>query len=74
MFCSMICVTESSFEKFNARLDAEAAAMAFDKDEGSAAKNYYLNAKGRLQVNTPFETADLYALQKAPDFGDFELA
>jgi 4-hydroxyacetophenone monooxygenase len=71
---SAISVTDTAFERFNARLDAEAAAMAFGKDAGSAAKNYYLNAKGRLQVNTPFETADLYAMQKAPDFGDFELS
>ena len=45
--------------------------MAFGKDTGSAARNYYLNASGRLQVNSPFETADLYAMQKAPDFRDF---
>lgn len=42
------------------------------EDAGSAAKNDYLSAKGRLQVDSPFETADLYALQKAPDFRDFE--
>jgi len=27
-----------------------------------------------LQVNSPFETADLYAMQKAPDFGDLEFS
>jgi len=69
-----VSVTESAFAAFNERLDAEAAGMAFGADPGSAGKNYYLNAHGRLQVNTPFETADLYALQKAPDFDDLELA
>ncbi|MBK7951633.1 MAG: NAD(P)/FAD-dependent oxidoreductase [Deltaproteobacteria bacterium] len=67
-------VRESAFRTYNERLDAEAAAMAFGKDTGSAARNYYLNSSGRLQVNTPFETADLYAMQKAPDFGDFVLS
>jgi len=28
----------------------------------------------RLQVNSPFETADLYAMQRAPDFDDLELS
>ena len=48
--------------------------MAFVTDRGSVGRNYYVNALGRLQVNTPFETADLYAMQKAPDFDDFELS
>ncbi|MBY0400961.1 monooxygenase, partial [Myxococcota bacterium] len=68
-----ISVKEPAFRAYNDRLDAEAASMAFSKDAGSAARNYYLNSSGRLQVNTPFETADLYAMQKKPDFGDFEL-
>ena len=69
-----ISVTGSAFEAFNKRLDAEASGMAFVTDKGSAAKNYYLNSSGRLQVNTPFETADLYAMQKAPDFDDLVLS
>jgi len=44
--------------------------MAFVTDKGSVERNYYLNASGRLQVNTPFETADLYAMQKAPSLDD----
>ncbi len=67
---SAVSVTESAFEAFNKRLDAEASGMAFVTDKGSAERNYYLNSSGRLQVNTPFETADLYAMQKAPDFDD----
>lgn len=69
-----ISVSGSAFEAFNKRLDAEASGMAFVTDKGSAERNYYLNSSGRLQVNTPFETADLYAMQKAPDFGDFEFS
>lgn len=67
---SAVSVTESAFEEFNKRLDAEASGMAFVTDKRSAERNYYLNSSGRLQVNTPFETADLYAMQKAPDFDD----
>ena len=69
-----ISVTGSAFEEYNKRLDAEASGMAFVTDKGSAAKNYYLNSSGRLQVNTPFETADLYAMQKVPDFDDLEFS
>ena len=43
-------------------------------DKGSVKRNYNLNASGRLQVNTPFETADLYAMQKAPKLDDLEFS
>ncbi len=69
-----VSVTESAFEAFNERLDAEASGMAFVTDKRSAERNYYLNSSGRLQVNTPFETADLYAMQKAPNFDDLVLS
>jgi 4-hydroxyacetophenone monooxygenase len=69
---SSVAVTEAAFEEFNARLDAEASGMAFSTDKNSVERNYYLNASGRLQVNTPFETADLYAMQKAPNPDDLE--
>jgi 4-hydroxyacetophenone monooxygenase len=71
---STVAVTEPAFEDFNERLDAEASGMAFVTDTGSVERNYYLNASGRLQVNTPFETADLYAMQKAPDLDDLEFS
>jgi len=69
-----VAVSESAFEEFNARQDAEASGMAFVTDKRSVERNYYLNASGRLQVNTPFETADLYAMQKAPKLDDLEFA
>lgn len=71
---SSVAVRESAFEAFNERLDAEASGMAFVTDKRSAERNYYLNSSGRLQVNTPFETADLYAMQKAPNFDELELS
>jgi hypothetical protein len=40
--------------------------MAFIKDTRSVERNYYVDAEGRLLVNTPYETAELYAMQKAP--------
>ena len=70
---SRIAVRESAFRDFNERLDAEASGMAFVTDTRSVPRNYYLNAQGRLQVNTPFETADLYAMQKAPKLDELEL-
>jgi 4-hydroxyacetophenone monooxygenase len=69
-----VAVSESAFEEFNARQDAEASGMAFVTDKRSVERNYYLNASGRLQVNTPFETADLYAMQKAPKLDDLEFS
>ncbi len=66
-----VSVREKAYEEHNRRLDAEASQMAFVKDT-SAGKNYYVNADGRLQVNSPFETADLWAMQRAPDPADLE--
>ncbi len=65
-----VAVTTSAFEDFNRRLDEEASGMAFVTDKASVERNYYLNASGRLQVNTPFETADLYAMQKQPNLDE----
>jgi 4-hydroxyacetophenone monooxygenase len=66
-------VRERAYEDFNRRLDEEASGMSFTADTNSVAKNYYVNAHGRLQVNTPFETADLWAMFERPDLRDFEL-
>ena len=63
---------QSIHKDFNQRLDEEAAGMAFVTDTASVERNYYVNASGRLQLNTPFETADLYAMQKAPNRDDLE--
>lgn len=65
-----VAVTESAFKDYNQRLDDVASELAFVKDTGSVERNYYVNAKGRLQVNTPFETADLDAMYKTPDNDD----
>ena len=60
-------VTDEAFRAFNERLDAMASTLAFVRDEGSVEKNYYVDAAGRLLVNTPFETADLYPMMETPD-------
>lgn len=36
------------------------------EDEGSVERNYYVNESGRLQLNTPLETGDLYEMSKVP--------
>ena len=65
-------VTEEAFEAFNADLDAVGSEMAFIKDTKSVERNYYVDADGRLVVNTPYETAELYAMQKAPNRDELE--
>ncbi len=67
-------VSESAFERYNERIDAEAAGLAFVKDEGSVERNYYVNESGRLQVNTPLETGDLYEMSKVPRRADLEFS
>jgi 4-hydroxyacetophenone monooxygenase len=69
-----VAVTEKAFEEYNARLDAEASKLAFLQDTRSIERNYSVDSEGRLLVNTPFETAELYAMMKAPNRGDLEFA
>ena len=69
---SSVEVTREAYEAFNQRLDEEASRLAFVTDKASSEKNYYVNASGRLQANSPFETADLYAMQKAPMPADLD--
>ncbi len=71
---SKVAVTDAAFKDYNQRLDAEASGMAFVTDKASVKRNYYLNAAGRLQANTPFETADLYAMLKVPSRSDLEFS
>lgn len=71
---SRVAVTEGAFTEHNARIDEEASGLAFITDTGSVAKNYYVNAAGRLLVNTPFETAELYAMMKQPDRDEVEFS
>lgn len=59
-------VEEAAFAAYNAELDAVGAELAFIKDTRSVERNYYVDAAGRLVVNTPYETAELYAMMKAP--------
>lgn len=71
---SRVAVTEHAFKEHNARLDEEASGLAFITDKGSVEKNYYVTAAGRLLVNTPFETADLYAMMAKPDRDEVEFS
>jgi 4-hydroxyacetophenone monooxygenase len=71
---STICVSDAAFKEYNQRLDNEAAGLAFTTDTKSVDRNYYVNAQGRLQVNTPFETGDLYAMLKEPNLDDIDFS
>lgn len=70
---SSVAVSESAFKAHNQWLDEEASTMAI-VTESSAQRNYYVNDSGRLQVNSPFETADLWNMQKAPNFDDLDFS
>ena len=71
---AQVAVKEEAFETYNAQLDAVGSELAFIKDARSVERNYYVDADGRLVVNTPHETAELYEMMKTPnrdelDFG-----
>ncbi len=63
-------VREEAFRKYNADLDAFGSELAFIKDTGSVERNYYVDDDGRLVVNTPYETAELYAMMRTPKRDD----
>jgi 4-hydroxyacetophenone monooxygenase len=67
-----VSVTEEAFEAYNSDLDAVGSEMAFIKDTRSVERNYYVDAEGRLLVNTPYETAELYEMQRAPKRSDLK--
>lgn len=67
-----VTVKESAFEAYNDHLDAVGSELAFIKDTNSVERNYYVDADGRLVVNTPHETAELYDLMKAPKREELE--
>ncbi len=69
---SRVSVNEEAFQEHNARLDEEASGLAFITDKGSVEKNYYVDGAGRLLVNTPFETRDLYPMMARPDRDEVE--
>jgi hypothetical protein len=72
---SQVSVSEAAYEAYNAHLDAVGSELAFLKDTRSVERNYYVDAaEGRLVANTPYETAELYAMQKAPNRDDLEFA
>lgn len=71
---AQVAVKEEAFENYNAQLDAVGSELAFIKDARSVERNYYVDTDGRLVVNTPHETAELYEMMKTPnrdelDFG-----
>ena len=67
-----VAVSESAFEAYNADCDAVGAELAFIKDTRSVERNYYVDKDGRLLVNTPYETAELYAMMKEPKRDELE--
>ncbi len=67
-----VAVDEDAFEAHNADLDAVASELAFLKDTRSVDRNYYVGADRRLVVNTPYETAELYAMMKEPKLDELE--
>ncbi len=69
---AQVVVKEEAFEAFNAEQDAVGSELAFIKDTKSVERNYYVDKEGRLLVNTPYETAELYAMQKAPNRDELE--
>lgn len=70
---AQVAVKEAAFEAFNAEQDAVGSELAFIKDTRSVDRNYYVDAEGRLLVNSPYETAELYAMMKAPKPEELEL-
>jgi 4-hydroxyacetophenone monooxygenase len=69
---AQVLVKKEAFEAFNAEQDAVGSELAFIKDTNSVERNYYVDKEGRLLVNTPYETAELYAMMKAPNRDDLE--
>lgn len=67
-----VAVKEEAFEAYNKHLDAVGSELAFIKDVRSVERNYYVDAEGRLVVNTPHETAELYEMMKTPNRDELE--
>ena len=67
-----VAVKEDAFETYNKHLDAVGSELAFVKDARSVERNYYVDADGRLVVNTPHETAELYEMMKTPNRDELE--
>ena len=60
-------VTREAFEEYNQRLVEESQQIIMVTEETSKHKNYYVNERGRMQVNAPWETCDYYRMTSYPD-------
>ena len=69
---AQVAVSEEAFQRYNEKTDAAGSALAFVKDTRSVEQNYYVDSAGRLLVNTPYETAELYAMLNAPNRDELE--
>ena len=67
-----VAVKKEAFDAYNKHLDAVGSELAFIKDVRSVERNYYVDAEGRLVVNTPHETAELYEMMKTPNRDELE--
>ena len=56
-----------AFEEYNRRLVEESQQIIMVTEETSKRKNYYVNERGRMQVNAPWETCDYYRMTSYPD-------
>ena len=63
-------VTREAFTDYNQRLVKESQQLIVVTEEKSAKRNYYVNARGRLQVSAPWETCDYYRMTTYPDFDE----
>jgi 4-hydroxyacetophenone monooxygenase len=60
-------VTHEAFKDYNDRLVVESQNLIMVTEEASARKNYYVNERGRMQVNAPWETCDYFRMTTYPD-------
>ncbi|MBU6329202.1 MAG: NAD(P)/FAD-dependent oxidoreductase [Acidobacteria bacterium] len=64
---STVEVTREAFEEYNRRLVEESQRIIMVTEETSKHKNYYVNSRGRMQVNAPWETCDYFRMTSYPD-------
>jgi 4-hydroxyacetophenone monooxygenase len=60
-------VTLEAFKDYNDRLVVESQNLIMVTEAASASKNYYVNERGRMQVNAPWETCDYFRMTTYPD-------
>jgi 4-hydroxyacetophenone monooxygenase len=71
---SRVMVTQEAHDEYNKALDVEASGLLMLNDEGSVAKNYYINEFGRLQMNAPWQSPQFHEMCTTPDWNDLELS